>query len=156
MAKLQLKSPRIENRKAYHDYFIEEKLECGLALVGSEVKSLRLGTAQISDSFAEIRGGQLYLQNAYIEPYKLASLVYNHDPKRPRVLLAKKREIKHLGEQTAKAGFTLVPLAIYFKDGVAKCEIGVGRGKKAHDKRDTIRQKETDREMRRAMTRRQR
>jgi SsrA-binding protein len=155
MAKLQLKSPRIENRKAYHDYFIEEKVECGIALVGSEVKSLRMGLAQISESFAEIRAGQLYLQNAHIEPYKLASLVFNHAPKRPRVLLAKKREIKHLAEQTARSGYTLVPLAIYFKDGRAKCEIGVGKGKKSHDKRDSIKQRESDRELRRVMTKRQ-
>jgi SsrA-binding protein len=155
MAKLQLKSPRIENRRAYHDYFIEEKLECGLALLGSEVKSLRMGTAQISESFAEIRGGQLYLQNAYIEPYKLSAIVYNHDPKRPRVLLAKKREIKHLADLTARSGYTLVPLAVYFKNGFAKCEIGVGKGKKAHDKRDTIKKKEIDREIRKATTRRQ-
>lgn len=153
--KPEFKSPRIENRKAYHDYFIESKLECGIALVGSEVKSLRLGTAQISEAYASIEGRDLILHNAYIEPYKLAAIVYNHEPRRPRRLLAHRREITKLKAETSEKGVTLIPLAIYFKDGRAKVEIGVGRGKKQHDKRDAIRKKEADRELRRLMTRRQ-
>ena len=155
MAKLELKSPRIENRKAYHDYFVESKLECGIELLGTEVKSLRMGLAQITEGFVEIKGRHLMLQNCNIDPYKLAASVYNHDPKRPRKLLAHRREIVKLQSETDQSGMTIVPLAIYFKDGRAKVEIGVVRGKKAFDKRATIKKKEADRELRRAtMTRR--
>jgi SsrA-binding protein len=154
MAKLQLKSPRIENRKALHDYFIEDKLECGIELLGSEVKSLRLGLAQIAEAFCDIQGRNLYLQNAHIEPYAQSAIVYNHAPKRPRRLLAHRREIVKLQDQTEGTGMTIVPLAIYFKDGRAKVEIGIARGKKAFDKRATIRKKEADRELRRVMTKR--
>jgi len=158
MAKLadKLKSARIENRRALHDYFIDARLECGIVLLGSEVKSLRMGTAQIGDAFVAVEGGSLVLHKAYIEPYKLASLTYNHEPRRPRRLLAHKREIKRMAEQMEKGGaMTLVPLAIYFKEGRAKVEVGLARGKKAHDKRAAIKLKESDRELRRAMTRRQ-
>lgn len=155
MAKLELKSPRIENRKAYHDYFIESKLECGIALVGSEVKSLRLGLAQIGEAFVEVRGRDLWLQNAHIDPYTHGSLVYNHAAMRPRQLLAHRREIVKLQNEIEGTSMTIVPLAIYFKDGRAKVEIGVARGKKAFDKRATIKKKESDRELRRMMTKRQ-
>ena len=146
--------PRISNRRATHDYFISAKLECGVALVGSEVKSLREGKAQLQDSYARIENGELYLHGAHIDPYSKAALAYNHDPRRPRKLLAHRREIKKLIGETSIKGTTLIPLAIYFKGGRAKVEIGVGRGKQQHDKRDTIRKKEMDRELRRAMSRR--
>lgn len=156
MAKLELHSPRIENRRALHDYFVESKLECGIELLGSEVKSLRMGLAQIGEAFVEVVGGrQLFLQNAHIEAYKQSSIVYNHAPRRPRRLLAHRREIKRIQEETDRGGMTIVPLAVYFKDGRAKVEIAVVRGKKAHDKRNTIREKETARELRRVMTKRQ-
>lgn len=155
MAKLELKSPRIENRKAYHDFFVESKLECGIQLLGSEVKSLRLGTAQIGEAFVEIQGRDLMLINSHIEPYKQSAIVYNHAPRRPRRLLAHRREIARIKEETDRSGMTIVPLAIYFKDGRAKVEIGIVRGKKSFDKRDTIKKKEVDRELRRAMTKRQ-
>ena len=148
-------SPRISNRRALHDYFISAKLECGMALVGSEVKSLRAGKAQLQDAFARIENGQLYLHGAHIDPYEKAALVYNHDPRRPRKLLAHRREIKKLEGETSVKGTTLIPLAIYFKNGRAKIEIGVARGKQQHDKRDAIRKKEMDRELRRTMTQRQ-
>jgi len=147
-------SPRIENRKAWHDFHIDAKLECGIALVGSEVKSLRDGKAQINEGFARIEKGQLILYQCHIDPYAKAALVYNHEPKRPRRLLAHRREIKKLDAETQTRGTTLIPLAIYFKDGRAKVELGVGRGKQHHDKRDAIRKKEQDREMRRAMSHR--
>jgi SsrA-binding protein len=147
-------SPRIENRKVFHDYFVDDRLECGIVLLGSEVKSLRNGTAQIAEGFAVVDHGQLVLHNCHIEPYKQSAIVYNHQPRRPRRLLAHRREIKRLVEALSKGGSTLVPLSIYFKDGRAKVELGLVRGKKSHDKRDTIRQKESDRELRRAMTRR--
>jgi SsrA-binding protein len=147
-------SPRIENRKAWHDYHIDAKLECGMALQGTEVKSLREGKGMINDAFARVERGQLILYDAHIDPYTKAAIVYNHEPKRPRRLLAHKREIKKLDDATQIKGTTLIPLAIYFKDGRAKVEIGVARGKQHHDKRDAIRKKEQDREIRRAMSHR--
>ena len=155
MAKLELKSPRIDNRKALHDYAIESKLECGIELLGSEVKSLRMGLAQIGEAYVEIRGRDLWLQDAHIEAYKQSASVYNHAPRRPRRLLAHRREITRLKEETDHSGMTIIPLAIYFKEGRAKVEIAVGRGKREHDKRAAIRKKESDRELRRVMTKRQ-
>ena len=156
MAKDQKKnlSPRIENRRAWHDYFIEAKLECGIVLQGSEVKSLRDGKAMLNDAFARVERGTLMLYQAHIDPYAKSAIVYNHEPTRPRRLLAHKREIKKLEKDTTVKGTTLVPLAIYFKEGRAKVEIGVARGKQQHDKRATIRKKEQDRELRRAMSQR--
>jgi SsrA-binding protein len=147
--------PRIENRKAYHDYFIESKLECGIALVGSEVKSIRMGNANLAESFASIDHGQLMLINCHIEPYKQATIAYNHEIRRQRRLLAHKREIKRIRDELDKGGMTLIPLAMYFKDGRVKVEIGLAKTKKAHDKRGAIREREADRELRRHMTKRQ-
>jgi SsrA-binding protein len=146
---------RITNRRALHDYFIEAKLECGIMLVGSEVKSLRDGHAQLQDAFAHILAGQLYLAGAHIDPYAKAAIVYNHEPRRERKLLVHKREIRKLKQELEVRGTTLIPLAIYFKNGRAKVEIGVARGKQRHDKRESIKQKEMDRDIRRAMTTRQ-
>ena len=148
-------SPHISNRRALHDYFISAKLECGIMLVGSEVKSLRDGKAQLQDAFARVENGELYLHGAHIDPYEKAALAYNHDPRRPRKLLVHRREIKKLIGETGVKGTTLIPLAIYFKGGRAKVEIGVATGKQQHDKRETIKKKEMDREVRRAMTHRQ-
>jgi SsrA-binding protein len=147
-------SPRIHNRRALHEYFIEAKIECGIALVGSEVKSLRDGKAQLQDSFAKVERGQLILHNCHIDPYAKSAMVYNHEPMRERRLLAHRREIKKLEKETEQRGVTLIPLAIYFKDGRAKVEIGVAKGKQHHDKRAAIRKKEQDRELRRAMSQR--
>ena len=110
-------SPRIENRRAYHDYFITLKVECGMALLGSEVKSLRLGKAQLQESFARIENGELILHGCHIDPYEKAALVTNHEPRRDRKLLAHRREIRKLAGETEQGGVTLVPLAIYFKEG---------------------------------------
>jgi len=142
-------APRITNRRAMHDYFIEGKIECGIALQGSEVKSLRLGNAQLTESFARIEGGILILHGAHIDPYKHSGL-YNHEPKRERKLLVHKSELRKLEGELSVRGTTLIPLAIYFKDGRAKLELGVARGKQQHDKRETIKRKEQDRELRRA------
>ncbi len=147
--------PRIENRRAYHEYFISAKLECGMALLGSEVKSLRAGKAQIHESFARIEHGELILHGAHIDPYEKAALVTNHEPRRERKLLVHKREIRRLEKESEERGVTLIPLAIYFKGGRAKLELGVARGKQQHDKRATIKKKEMDREVRRVMTHRQ-
>lgn len=143
---------RITNRRATHDYFIEAKIECGMMLVGSEVKSLRDGLAQLNDAFAHIHQGELYLSNCHIEPYAKAASVYNHEPRRMRKLLIHRRELHRLAGELEKKGTTLIPLAIYFKDGRAKVEIGVGRGKQSHDKRRSIKEKEMDRDLRRVMT----
>ena len=141
-------NPRIANRKALHDYFISAKIECGIALLGSEVKSLRLGRCQLSESFARVEKGQLILHGCHIDPYEKAAI--GHDPLREKKLLAHRREIRRLATETEERGTTLVPLAIYFKDGRAKLELGVGRGKQQHDKRQSIKRREQDRELRRA------
>ena len=146
---------RINNRRATHDFFIEAKLECGIMLVGSEVKSLRSGHAQLQDAYAVIERGELWLKGAHVDPYEKAASVYNHEPRRDRKLLVHKREITKLQGELETRGTTLVPLAIYFKDGRAKVEIGVAHGKQRHDKRATIKDKEMQRDMRRAMTVRQ-
>ncbi|MBV8781514.1 MAG: SsrA-binding protein SmpB [Phycisphaerae bacterium] len=147
--------PRINNRRALHDFFIESKIECGIVLVGTEVKSLREGKAQLHDSFARIELGKLILHNCHIDPYTKSAIVYNHEPLRERILLVHKRELKKLANETSDRGVTLIPLAIYFKEGRAKLELAVARGKKQHDKRQTIKRKEIERDIRRAMTHRQ-
>ena len=147
-------SPRINNRRALHEYFIEAKVECGMALQGSEVKSLRQGKATLQDAYASVDRGILILHKMHIDPYEKATLAWNHDPKRSRKLLVHKRELRKLEAALANRGTTLIPLAVYWKNGLAKLELGVARGKQQHDKRDTIRKKEQDREMRRAMSQR--
>lgn len=148
-----LKNPaRIVNRRATHDYFIDAKLECGIALVGSEVKSLRLGLAQLQEAYITIDKGRLVLHGCHIDPYKQAAIVYNHEPRRQRQLLAHKREIRKLESALDAKGTTIVPLAIYFKDGRAKVEIGVGKGKQQFDKRQSIKKRESDRELRRVQS----
>ena len=140
------------NRRARHDYFIEESLEAGLVLSGSEVKSLRAGKAQLKESYGHIKNGELWLFNAHISEYG-PSAQFGHDPVRSRKLLLHKREIERLIGKVKEKGLTLVPLRIYFKNGRAKLEIGLGRGKKLYDKRESIKERETRREMDRAMRR---
>ena len=146
-------APRIVNRRAMHDYFISAKIECGIALLGSEVKSLRWGRCQLSESYARVERGELILHGCHIDPYEKAAI--GHEPLRARTLLVHKRELHRLEAESEQQGATLIPLAIYFKDGRAKLELGVARGKQRHDKRQSIKRKEQDRELRRAMTRRQ-
>jgi SsrA-binding protein len=139
------------NRKAFHDYAIEEKLEAGLALQGTEVKSLREGRANLRDSYASVDKGVVRLHNCHISPYSHGNIM-NHDPLRPRVLLLHKKEIRRLIGQTQQKGLTLVPLRIYFSPrGLAKVEIALAKGKKEYDRRETIKQREAGREMERAM-----
>lgn len=147
-------APRISNKRALHEYHILSKIECGMVLVGSEVKSLRNGRAHLQEAFARVEDGELILHGCHIDPYDQASL-YNHLPTRDRKLLVHKREIKRLVAETEQRGVTLIPLAMYFKNGLAKIEIGVAKGKQEHDKRETIRRKEQDRELRRIMSKRQ-
>lgn len=146
-------SPHIANRRAFHQYFIVAKLECGIALLGSEVKSLRWGRCQLAESYARVDNGELILHGCHIDPYEKAYL--GHEPLRQRKLLVHKRELHRLEGELANRGTTLIPLAIYFKNGRAKLELGVARGKQQHDKRESIKRKEQERDLRRAMTRRQ-
>lgn len=141
------------NRRARHDYVIEETHEAGLVLTGSEVKSLREGRANLKDSYARVDRGEAFLLNAHISHYPAAHH-FNHDPTRTRKLLMHKREILRLMGKVQEKGLTLVPLRLYFKDGHAKVELALARGKKLYDKRSAIREREVHREMERAMRRR--
>jgi SsrA-binding protein len=136
------------NRKARFEYEILDTLEAGIALLGPEVKSLRAGKANLSEAYAAIRGGEVFLIGAHISPYPQAARA-NVDPRRERKLLLHRAEIARLQGRVAERGFTLVPLAIYFKGGRAKVELAVARGRRRHDKREAIRRRETEREMRR-------
>ena len=138
------------NRKARHDYFIEETVEAGIALMGTEVKSLRLGLANLTDSYAIVKNEEMFLLNGNISHYPQGNLA-NHDPLRTRKLLLHKEEIRKLSWKMKQKGFTLIPLKIYFVRGRAKVLIGLAKGKKAFDKRDTIKEKESKREIDRAM-----
>jgi SsrA-binding protein len=140
-----------QNRKARHDYFIEDSLEAGLVLVGTEVKSMRVGRASLGDSYAEARDGELFLLNANISRYPAANR-QNHEPLRPRKLLMHRREIEKLSGLVQRQGYTLVPLKLYFNDrGRAKVEIGVARGRKQHDKREREKERSWQREKGRLM-----
>jgi SsrA-binding protein len=141
-----------QNKKARHDYFIEETYEAGLVLRGTEIKSIRKGSVNFKDAFARIEHGEMYLHNMHIAPYEQGNR-YNHDPLRTRKLLLHKKEINKLIGQTKESGYTIIPLKLYLKDGFAKMLIGLGKGKKNYDKRDTIKQKTAERQMQRAMRR---
>lgn len=139
-----------ENRKAWHDYFIEEAMEAGIELVGTEVKSIREGKANLKDSYAEVRNGELFVYNMHISPYEKGN-IFNKDPLRVRRLLMHKKEILRLEGFVAQKGFTLVPLSIYLKNGRIKMNLSVARGKKDYDKRDTLLEKDAKRDMERQM-----
>lgn len=140
----------VENRRARHDYFIEETYEAGLSLRGTEVKSIRAGRANMRDSYARVDDGQLILYNVHISPYEQGNR-FNHDPLRPRVLLMHKREIMRLLGLTQAKGYTLIPTKLYLKDGRIKAEIGLAKGKKLYDKRDAAADRDAQREIARAM-----
>ncbi|HHW39663.1 MAG TPA: SsrA-binding protein SmpB [Syntrophomonadaceae bacterium] len=144
-----------ENRKARHDYFIEETYEAGIALAGTEVKSLRAGKASLRDSYAEVSNGEVFVHNMHISPYEKGNR-FNRDPKRPRKLLLHKQEIRRLLGQTTQKGYTLIPLRIYFKRGKAKVEIALARGKKLYDKRESIARRDAQREIARELRGRER
>ncbi len=143
-----------ENRKARHDYFIHEAFETGLVLQGTEVKSLRAGKANLKDSYAEIRNGEVFVQHMHISPYEQGN-IFNHDPLRPRKLLMHKAEIVKLFSKTREKGFTLVPLKIYFKKGKAKLELALVSGKHNYDKRRDLADRAAKRDMERALRDRQ-
>jgi SsrA-binding protein len=141
------------NRKAFHEYEILERLEAGLVLVGTEVKAIRDSQVHFKDSFARIVDGELWLEGCHISPYSHGN-IRNHEPERRRKLLLKRREIDRLSAAIQKSGLTLVPLSMYFKGGKVKVELGLGRGKRLHDKRETARRKTIDREIEVEMKRR--
>jgi SsrA-binding protein len=143
------------NRPASHNYFLLERFEAGLELLGTEVKSLRAGEANLRDSYADIRDGEAWLINCHIAPYA-AGGYSNHHPLRSRRLLLHRQEIRKLIGKTREKGLTLIPLRIYFKRGLAKCEIALAKGKKVHDKRESIRRRTAEREAADAMRRHRR
>lgn len=133
------------NKKAYHDYFIEEKYEAGLVLHGTEVKSLRMGKCSIKEAFIRIENGEVYIYGMHISPYEKGN-IFNKDPLRVRKLLLHKQQIRKLIGNSAEKGYTIVPLQVYFNDGRAKIEIGLAKGKKLYDKRQDIAKKDQKRE----------
>ena len=143
------------NKKARHDYFIEETYECGIELVGTEVKSLRMGKCSIKESFVDIEDGEVFVQHMHISPYDHGN-IFNHDPLRPRKLLLHKREIVKLFSKTREKGFTLIPLKIYFKRGLAKVDLALASGKHTYDKREDLKAKAARRDVDRALKDRQR
>ncbi|HHW72040.1 MAG TPA: SsrA-binding protein SmpB [Firmicutes bacterium] len=139
-----------ENRKARHDYFIEETLEAGIVLQGTEVKSIRLGRVNLKDSYARVENGEVFLFGMHISPYEQGNR-FNHDPLRPRKLLLHKRQIRRLLGKTREEGYTLVPTRLYFSQGRCKVELALARGKKLYDKRDSYAKRDAERRARQAL-----
>lgn len=144
-----------ENRKAFHDYHIVETFEAGMVLVGTEVKAIREGNANLRDSFARLEGGEVWIYNIHINPYSHRGYA-DHEPTRRRKLLLHRQEIRKLIGKTVEKGMTLVPLRLYFKNGHVKVALALAKGKQAHDKRETIKRREADRETRAAVKERRR
>ncbi len=143
-----------QNRKAWHDYFVEDKLECGIALFGTEVKSIRLGKVNLKESWAQVRKGEVWVEGMHISPYEQGN-IFNRDPMRGKKLLLHKNEIRKLDGMMMRQGYTLIPLQLYLKEGRVKVELGVCRGKQLHDKRDAMAKRDSDREIRRTLRERQ-
>lgn len=139
-----------QNKKANHDYAIEETIEAGLVLSGTEIKSIRKGKVQLKDAFVQIRNGEAWVSNMHVSPYEQGNL-FNHDPLRTRKLLLHKRQIQQLNYDVKRDGYTIVPLKIYIRDGYAKLLIGLGKGKKTYDKRQDLKNKDAKRDIARAM-----
>ncbi|GIN56738.1 SsrA-binding protein [Lederbergia ruris] len=143
-----------QNKKARHDYFIEETYEAGMILQGTEIKSIRAGRVNLKDSFARIQNGELFLHNVHISPYEQGNR-YNHDPLRTRKLLLHRKEINKLIGESKEQGYSIIPLKIYIKNGYAKVLIGLAKGKKKYDKREELKRKEAKRDIERAFRERQ-
>jgi SsrA-binding protein len=139
-----------QNRKAFHDYFVEDRYEAGIELFGTEVKSIRAGTLNLKDSFCVAKDGELYVYNMHISPYDKGN-IFNKDPDRPKRLLMHKKEIRKLHDEQKQEGLALIPLSVYFKNARVKVEIGVCKGKKNYDKREALAKKDAKREIERAM-----
>ncbi|PLX98461.1 MAG: SsrA-binding protein [Desulfuromonas sp.] len=138
------------NKKAYHDYFIEDTYEAGLVLTGTEIKSIRAGKVSLKESFCKIRGGEIFIDNMNISPYEQGNR-FNHDPTRSRKLLLNREEINKITKRVDERGYTLIATKLYLKNGRAKVEVGIGKGKHHHDKRETLKRKQAERESQRAM-----
>ena len=139
-----------QNRKAHHDYFVEETIECGIALYGTEVKSIRLGRVNLKESWAQIRKGEVWVEGMHISPYEQGN-IFNRDPLRDKKLLLHRSEIRKLDAQVMRQGYTLIPLELYLKSGRVKLQLGVCKGKQLHDKRDALAKRDSDMEIRRAL-----
>ncbi|MDP4177934.1 MAG: SsrA-binding protein SmpB [Bacillota bacterium] len=150
MARSKSNKTLAENKKAWHDYFIEESMEAGIELVGTEVKSIRGGKANLKDSYAEVRNGEVFIRNMHISPYEKGN-IYNRDPLRDRKLLLHKSEIMRLVGYTAQKGYTLVPVSLYLKNCRVKVQLAVAKGKKDYDKRDAMLEKAAKRDIDREM-----
>ena len=149
-------APTIENRKARHDYFIEETIEAGIVLVGSEIKSVRAGRVNLTEGYVRVENGEAFLLNTHISPWQQAGTYFNHEPTRPRKLLLHQQEITRLRIKVAQKGLTLVPLKLYFVRGRAKLEVGLAKGKKLYDKREAIGERDAQRDMERELRERNR
>ena len=145
MAKARGTKQIAANRKAYHDYFVDDKYEAGISLVGTEVKSLRAGQVNLKDSYCSIKDGELFANGIHISPYEKGN-IFNRDPRRTRKLLMHKKEILKMFSLTSQKGYTLIPLSLYFKDSKVKVEVGLCRGKKLYDKRDAEAEKQANRD----------
>ena len=150
MARQQGVKPVASNRKARHDYFVEESFECGIELRGTEVKSMRQGRVNLKESYAAVKNGEMIVSGMHISPYEQGN-IFNTDPLRPKRLLMHKREIRRLDGLVQRQGYTLVPLSVYLKDGRMKLELGLCRGKKLYDKRDDMAERDARRDIDRAM-----
>jgi len=147
--------PVAQNKKAYHEYFVEEAYECGLSLQGTEVKSIREGRVNLKESFCMIRNGEIFAEGMHISPYEQGN-VFNHDPLRPKKLLMHKNEIRKLAGLVSRQGYALIPLKVYLKDGRMKLELGLCKGKQLHDKRDAAAERDAQRDIERAFSSRRR
>ncbi len=150
MARAKGIKPMANNKKAFHDYFVEERLECGMELKGTEVKSMRQGRMNLKESYCVIKNGEVFILGMHISPYDHGN-IYNTDPLRPKRLLLHRNQIRHLHQEVGKMGYALIPLSIYLKDGRFKAEIGLCKGKKLHDKRDDIAARDAQRDIQRAL-----
>ena len=150
MAKQKGIKPVAANRRARHDYFVEETYECGLVLHGTEVKSIRLGHVNLKESYVRVKDGEIFAESMHISPYEQGN-IFNTDPMRPKKLLMHKNEIRKLGQMVQRKGYTLIPLQLYLKDGRVKMELGVCVGKHLHDKRDAAAERDAKIEAARAV-----
>ena len=143
-----------QNRKAFHDYFVEEKYECGVSLFGTEVKSIRQGRVNLKESWAQVRKGEIWVEGMHISPYEQGN-IFNRDPLRPKKLLMHRKEIRKLDGLVMRQGYTLVPLEMYLRNGRVKIQLGLCKGKQLHDKRDSMAKKDSEREIQRALRQKQ-
>ena len=150
MARQQGVKPVASNRKARHDYFVEESFECGIELRGTEVKSMRQGRVNLKESYAAVKNGEMIVSGMHISPYEQGN-IFNTDPLRQKKLLLHKSQIRHLAQEVGKMGYSLIPLQVYLKDGRFKMELGLCKGKKLHDKRDDMAAKDAQRDIQRAL-----